>query len=86
MQHGGNNGQITGITDNVDATRSMTYSYDALGRLKVAFAGPEASPTWNLDWDYGRYGNRPNQNVRAGSPPGRHLTIDPNTLRLVLVV
>ncbi len=81
-QNGGNNGQITSITDNVDPTRSMTYSYDPLGRLKVAFAGPEATPTWKLDWDYDRYGNRPNQNVRAGSPPGPQLTIDPNTNRI----
>ncbi len=82
VQNGGNNGQITSITDNLDATRSMTYSYDPLGRLKVAFAGPEANPTWKLDWDYDRYGNRPNQNVRAGSPPGPQLTIDPATNRV----
>ncbi len=82
LQNGGNNGQISSITNNVDATRSMTYSYDPLGRLKVAFAGPEANPTWKLDWDYDRYGNRPNQNVRAGSPPGPQLTIDPNTNRI----
>ncbi len=82
VQNGGNNGQITSITDNVDPTRSMTYSYDPLARLKVAFAGPEANPTWKLDWDYDRYGNRPNQNVRAGSPPGPQLTIDPATNRI----
>ncbi len=81
-QNGGNNGQITSITDNVDPTRSMTYSYDPLGRLKVATAGPVATPTWKLDWDYDRYGNRPNQNVRAGSPPGPQLTIDPITNRI----
>ncbi len=52
------------------------------GGLKVAFDGPEANPTWKLDWDYDRYGNRPNQNVRAGSPPGPQLTIDPNTNRI----
>ncbi len=82
LQNGGNNGQITSIADNLDPTRSTTYSYDPLGRLKVAFAGPEANPTWKLDWDYDRYGNRPNQNVRAGSPPGPQLTIDPNTNRI----
>ncbi len=81
-QNGGNNGQITSITDNVDPTRSMTYSYDPLARLKVAYAGPEANPTWKLDWDYDRYGNRLNQNVRAGSPPGPQLAVDPATNRV----
>jgi len=78
----GKNGQITRIGDNADPSRSLTYTYDALGRLKEAFAGPGANPTWKLDWDYDRYGNRPNQNVRAGTPPGPQLTIDPKTNRI----
>ena len=88
FQNGGNNGQITSITDNVDSTRSLTYTYDALARLKVAFAGPEASPRWKLDWDYDRYGNRKNQNVRVSPPPpdippgAPQLAINPATNRI----
>jgi len=32
-QNGGNNGQITGITDNVDSGRSAAYSFDANNRI-----------------------------------------------------
>ncbi len=31
-----NNGQIQGITDNLDATKSLSYTYDALARLQYA--------------------------------------------------
>src|SRR2546425_2441502 len=54
----GNNGQIQCIIDTVDGTRSLKYTYDALYRLSVAQAGPDASPTWKLGFSYDRYGNR----------------------------
>lgn len=78
----GNNGQIQSITDNADASRSMTYTYDAWARLKTATAGPVAAPTWKLSWDYDRFGNRKNQNVLAGSAPAPQLAISSTTNRI----
>ncbi|MFQ5684737.1 MAG: RHS repeat domain-containing protein [Candidatus Binatia bacterium] len=60
----------------------MAYTYDAWARLKTATAGPTASPTWKLGWDYDRYGNRKNQNVLAGSAPAPQLTINESTNRI----
>ncbi|MFQ5684640.1 MAG: hypothetical protein ACE5HC_15380, partial [Candidatus Binatia bacterium] len=77
-----NNGQIQSITDEVDATRSMAYTYDAWSRVKTATAGPTATPTWKLGWDYDRFGNRRNQNVLAGSAPAPQLNINESTNRI----
>lgn len=65
----GNNGQITGATDNVEAGRSVNYTYDVLGRLSTAVTdGSAGFPKWGLSWNYDRYGNRLSQNATAGSP------------------
>ncbi|MFQ5874394.1 MAG: hypothetical protein ACE5JL_11415, partial [Dehalococcoidia bacterium] len=64
----GNNGQVTSITDNVEAGRTVTYTYDALGRLKTAVTnGSVPYPQWGLSWTYDRYGNRTAQTVTAGT-------------------
>lgn len=73
--NGGNNGQITGITDNVETGRSVSYTYDALHRLKTAVTtGSTTYPQWGLSWTYDRYGNRSAQSQTAGSPPANSLT------------
>src|SRR5262249_3056576 len=36
-QNGGNNGQLTSVTDLVDAGRNTTYLYDTVGRLAQAY-------------------------------------------------
>jgi RHS repeat-associated protein len=75
-----NNGEIATITDNLDPTRSMTYTYDAWSRLDTAQAGPSATPTWKYSYNYDRFGNRKNQNLIAGTSGYQTLlTIDPNT-------
>lgn len=73
----GNNGQIQSITDNLDASRTASYTYDPWARLKTA-----QTSQWGLSWDYDRYGNRKNQNVTAGSAPAPQLTINPSTNRI----
>jgi RHS repeat-associated protein len=82
----GNNGQILSITDNTgtaEAGRSVTYSYDALYRLKTAVtSGTTQYPQWGLSWTYDRYGNRTAQSVTAGSGPSNSLTINATTNRI----
>ena len=67
-QNGGNNGEITSVTDGVDSGRSATYTYDALGRLSTAITNGSANyPQWGLSFTYDRYGNRTAQTVTAGT-------------------
>ena len=66
--NGGNNGQITSITDNLTAANSLTFTYDALGRLTRGVTGNLTSPnTWDISWVYDRYGNRTNQTQSGGT-------------------
>ncbi len=74
----GNNGQIQSITDNVDSTRTTTYTYDAWARLKTGQNGQ-----WNLSWDYDRFGNRKSQNANPGI--GVQLTISQTTNRVTQI-
>jgi RHS repeat-associated protein len=79
-QNGGNNGQITSITDSVDSGRNITYAYDALGRLSSAVtAGSTNYPKWGLSWTYDRYGNRMTQAVTAGTAPSNSVTVNAAT-------
>jgi RHS repeat-associated protein len=72
--NGGNNGQIAGITDSVDSTRSTTFTYDAWSRLKQA-----SNSQWTVTETYDRFGNR-----SAQSPPVMNsVLVDPNTNRLL---
>jgi RHS repeat-associated protein len=66
-QSGGNDGEITTITDGVDAGRNATYAYDALGRVSTATTqGSTNYPKWGLSWTYDRFGNRTTQSISAG--------------------
>lgn len=79
-QSGGNNGQISGITDAVDSGRNVTYTYDALGRLSAASTiGSTNYPAWGLSFVYDRYGNRTAQNVTGGTAPGNQVTVSAST-------
>jgi RHS repeat-associated protein len=83
IQNGGNNGQITSITDSVDGGRSATYSYDSLGRLTAAgTSGSVNYPKWGLSFAYDRYGNRTNQSVTAGTAPSNSVAINSATNRI----
>jgi RHS repeat-associated protein len=80
---GSNNGQITGITDNVDTGRSIAYTYDSLARLSTALtSGSVNYPQWGLSWGYDRYGNRLNQTLTAGSGYSGSVSVSPSSNRI----
>jgi RHS repeat-associated protein len=61
-----NNGRIASITDNLNAAKSVTYTYDEMNRLATATTN---GPDWGLSWSYDRYGNRLNQTITKGTAP-----------------
>lgn len=76
------NGQIQGITDNINASQSTSYVYDELGRLKTAQTTDlVSSGTWKLGFKYDRYGNRLAQIPQGGttSMPVSEVAVDPTT-------
>src|ERR1700722_3040089 len=80
---GSNNGQIAGITDNVDNGRSLTYTYDALARLTAAVTtGSTGYPKWGLTFSYDPYGNRYAQTVTSGTAPSNSVTVSTATNRI----
>ncbi|MCI0720192.1 MAG: hypothetical protein L0338_14665 [Acidobacteria bacterium] len=82
-QNGGNNGQMTSITDAMQSGRTVNYTYDALGRLATALTQGSASyPQWGLSWTYDRYSNRTAQTVTAGTAPSNSLTVNPINNRI----
>src|SRR5205823_1041800 len=50
-------GQLTKILNNQNHDKDRSYTYDALGRLKVAQGGLNGS-LWTQTYSYDRYGNR----------------------------
>ena len=83
-QAGGNNGQITGITDNADNGRTAYYGYDALGRLASASTVGDANyAAWGLSWTYDNYGNRTAQSVTAGSAPANSVSVNAATNQIM---
>jgi len=82
-QNGGNNGEITSISDVVDSGRSATFTYDALDRLSSAStAGWSNYPAWGLSFTYDRYGNRTAQTVTAGTAPSESVSVSATTNHL----
>jgi RHS repeat-associated protein len=54
------NGNVMGITNNIDTTRSQTFTYDSMNRIATAAASTYAlSPTycWGESYTIDRYGN-----------------------------
>ncbi len=83
IQAGGNNGQITQVTDSVQAGRTVSYTYDSLRRVKTAVTtGSVAYPKWGLSWTYDRYANRTAQTVTYGSAPSSSVAVDAATNRI----
>jgi RHS repeat-associated protein len=79
------NGQISGITDGVNSSRSTSYVYDELGRLRTAQTTDLTSAnTWKLKFSYDRYGNRLSEIPVAGTAvmPMNEVVVDPTTNRL----
>lgn len=57
-----NNGNITAITDSLDATKNKSFTYDNLDRLWTA----TSTGIWgNLAWTYDGVGNRQTENANA---------------------
>jgi len=88
-QNGGNNGQITSITDSTgtqEAGRSATYDYDAWARLKEAeTTGSTTYPKWHYIYDYDRFGNLKGkllQGDSVGSHPSLSVAISTATNRI----
>ncbi|MDQ3806502.1 MAG: hypothetical protein M3416_22055, partial [Acidobacteriota bacterium] len=54
----GRTGEVTKVTNHLDAAENRTYEYDALGRLRRATGG--ADGRWTQRYEYDRYGNRRN--------------------------
>jgi RHS repeat-associated protein len=80
------NGEILGITDNADSTRSTSYVYDGIGRLQQAQTVNQLSPlSWNLQFAYDRYGNRLSQTPVGGqmAMPSSQLAVDPATNHVI---
>jgi RHS repeat-associated protein len=79
-QNGGNNGQITSITDGVNSGLSIAYTFDALNRLSAAVTtGSTSYPQWGLSFTYDRYGNRTAQTVTAGTAPSNSVVVSATT-------
>jgi len=90
-QNGGNNGQVTSVTDLVDKGRSVNYLYDAIGQLQQAYSiGSTAFPRWDLAFVYDMYGNRTDENILPDTSPNatvpsNHVLFSPtaNTNRII---
>ena len=81
---GSNDGLISGITDNVQSGRSVSYTYDSLARLSTALtSGSSSYPQWGLQWTYDRYANRTQQQVTNGSGPSNLVTVSATTNQLM---
>lgn len=79
-QGGGNNGQVTSVSDAADSGRSVAYSYDALGRLSSATTtGSPGYPQWGLSFAYDRFGSRTSQSQTSDGPPTNFLTMSANS-------
>jgi RHS repeat-associated protein len=76
-----NDGLISGVTDNVQSGRNISYTYDSLARLSTALtSGSSTYPQWGLKWTYDRYANRTQQAVTAGtSAPSNLVTVSSTT-------
>ena len=70
LQNGGNNGQITSITDVVDNGRSVNYIYDGLAQLQQAYTNGSATfPRWDLAFIYDQYRNRTDESAQSDTSP-----------------
>lgn len=78
-------GLLMGVTDNLTAARSTSYTYDQLKRLTTAQTVDLTSPgTWQLQFAYDQYGNRLSQTPTGGTAtiPSSSVTVDPATNRI----
>jgi RHS repeat-associated protein len=63
------NGNVSQITNNLNANRTQTYSYDEMNRVKTALTqGTSGSLCWGLDYSYDIYANLKTVFLDAGRP------------------
>ena len=74
-----NTGQIMKITDHIDTTKTINYTYDDFYRLKTAAT---QGTHWGLSWTYDRYGNRLAQTKTKGTAPANTLSVSTATNRV----
>jgi RHS repeat-associated protein len=67
------NGNITSITDQLNSSRTQTFSYDSLNRLTSA-----SESRWGLAFVDDAWGNRLQQNLTSGSAGQIQITVDGN--------
>ena len=68
-----NNGDVLSAADQLNASRTQTYTYDSLNRLATANEG-----RWGLGFVYDAWGNNLQQNVTAGSANQHVYTVGNN--------
>lgn len=68
-----NNGNILSASDQLNGSRTQSFTYDSLSRLATAAEG-----RWGLSFVYDPWGNRLQQNVTAGSAGMSQLTVNGN--------
>lgn len=76
----GNNGNIYSIVDNIDVSRTQSFSYDSLNRLAT---GSRSDGAYNHAYNYDSFGNMLRHDNLNGD---LNYSIDPSTNRLLLNV
>ena len=64
------NGNVVGVTNNLDSTRSQTFTYDPLNRLQTA----GTSSSWGNTYTYDSRGNLTGKNSLSGRSQGESWT------------
>ncbi len=72
----GATGQLSKITNHLDAKRNRAYSYDGLGRLIAATGGDFVTPAWTETYGYDRYGNRTSVKATGTAADGTPIPLD----------
>jgi RHS repeat-associated protein len=68
-----NNGSVTSISDQLNSSRTQTFTYDVLNRLSTA-----NESRWGLSYVYDAWHNRLQQNLTSGSAGQIQITVDGN--------
>ena len=69
-------GQVVRAVDNLDALRTTSYEYDALGRLRRATGGNIGTPLWVQEYAYDHYGNRVDVTAHGTNEDGLPMVAD----------
>ena len=70
------NGNVNGITNNLDNTRSQTFTYDSLNRLSSAMSTPGGQYCWGDSYAIDPWGNLYQKNVTQCSAENLQYTVN----------